>query len=478
MIALYIILAILVVFLIVVLLRTAAFRPKAAPEEVFEDVGFDGDAAIGALGQLVRCRTVSDADREKEDNAEFGKLTGLLPELYPNVTRACPLTRLPDRALLYRWPGGTPGEPAVLMAHYDVVPVEEENWEKPPFDAVIENGVMWGRGTLDTKVTFNGILSAAESLLRTGFVPEHDVYFAFSGGEEVSGPGAVNIVDYFVKNGITPAFVLDEGGAVVEGIFPGVTEPCALIGIAEKGMMNLEYSAKSDGGHASAPSPHTPVGRLAMACAKVEAHPFKAHFTKPVLLMFDTLGRYSTFAYRMIFANLWCFGGILDGVCKKSGGELNALVRTTVAFTQMSGSKAPNVIPPAASMVSNIRLNPEDSVASAIAYLKNVVGDDGVGLRADVSAEPSPISRTDCEGWKKVVSAVQGTWRGAVVSPYLMVQCSDSRHYRDLSDRVFRFSAMDLTAEERHTIHGNNERIRLETALRAVEFFLRVLKQC
>lgn len=478
MIALYIILAILVVFLIVVLARTAAFRPTADPEESFEDVDFGRDAAVEALGKLVQCRTVSSSDPAKEDNAEFDRLTGMLPGLYPNVTNVCELTRLPGRALLYHWKGKEAGEPAVLMAHYDVVPVEEENWEKPPFDAVIENGVMWGRGTLDTKVTFNGILSAAENLIRSGFTPAHDIYFAFSGGEEVNGPGAVNIVEHFKKNGITPAFVLDEGGAVVENMFPGVTKPCALIGIAEKGMMNLEYSAKSDGGHASAPSPHTPVGRLAMACASVEAHPFKAHFTKPVLLMFDTLGRHSTFAYRMLFANLWCFGGILDGVCKKSGGELNALVRTTVAFTQMSGSKAPNVIPPTASMVSNIRLNPEDSVTSAITYIKNIIGDDGIELRADVSAEPSPISRTDCEGWGKVVSAVQGTWRGTLVSPYLMVQCSDSRHYRDLSDRVFRFSAMDLTVEERHTIHGNNERIRLETALRAVEFFLRVMKQC
>jgi carboxypeptidase PM20D1 len=338
--------------------------------------------------------------------------------------------------------------------------------------------VMWGRGTLDTKVTFNGILFAANSLIGSGFAPEHDVYMAFSGGEEVNGPGAVNVVDWFVKNGVTPAFVLDEGGAVVDGVFPGVTEPCALIGIAEKGLMNLKYTVKSDGGHASAPLPHTPVGRLSAACAKVENHPFKCHYTAPVRQMFDTLGRRSTFAYRMIFANLWCFGGILDGVCKKSGGELNALVRTTVAFTQMDGSKAPNVIPPEASMVSNIRLNPEDSVESAKQYIKSAIGDDGVALDVLVSSEPSPISRTDCAGWKTVVSAVRGTWRGALVSPYLMVQCSDSRHYRDLSDRVFRFSAMDLTAEERHTIHGNNERIRLDTACRAVEFFTRVMKRC
>ena len=129
-------------------------------------------------------------------------------------------------------------------------------------------------------------------------------------------------------------------------------------------------------------------------------------------------------------------------------------------------------------MVSNIRLNPEDSVASAKQYIENTIGDEGVALDVLVCSEPSPISRTDCEGWKTVVSAVKGTWRGALVSPYLMVQCSDSRHYRDLSDRVFRFSAMDLTAEERGSIHGNNERIRLEVIHRSVEFFIRLMRQC
>ncbi|MBR6352672.1 MAG: peptidase dimerization domain-containing protein, partial [Oscillospiraceae bacterium] len=167
---------------------------------------------------------------------------------------------------------------------------------------------------------------------------------------------------------------------------------------------------------------------------------------------------------------------VLDLLTKKSGGELNALLRTTVAFTQMSGSKAANVIPPSASMVANLRLNPEDSIDSAVSRIKGVIGDEEIGLRVLTGMEPSPISRTDCEGWRVVADAAAGTWPGCIVSPYLMVQCSDSRHYGDISDRVYRFSAMDLTAEERRTIHGNNERIRLEVIPRAVEFFMRVMK--
>ena len=470
--------ALVVVFLAVVTVRTLRFTPKPQPELSREEVRFDRDAAVDALAQLVRCKTVSYNDHSLEDEAEFQKLISLLPNLYPNVMETCEFRQLPDRALLLRWPGKAPGDVAVMMAHYDVVPVNEEAWDKPPFDAILEDGVLWGRGTLDTKVTFNGILSAANHLIAQGFRPEHDVYFAFSGGEEVNGLGAPNIVAWFREQGIRPALVVDEGGAVVENVFPGVKVPCGLIGIAEKGMMNARFRARSQGGHASAPKPHTPVGVLSAACKRVEDHPFKAHIQGPAAQMFDTLGRYSTPLYRVIFANHWCFGWLLDLMARKSGGEMNALLRTTVAFTQMQGSSARNVIPPEATMVANMRLNPSDSVASALDYLKKTVANDAVEITALESFEPSPVSETGCEAWDKVAASVAETWRGCVVAPYLMVQCSDSRHYGPISNHVYRFSAMDLTAGERSTIHGNNERIRVETVGKAVEFYIRLLGRC
>ena len=326
----YIILAIVVIFLAVLLIRTAAFKPAPVPSEEFADVEFDKGKAADCLAQLVKCKTVSYVDHSLEDDAEFEKLIGLLPSLYPNVFKNCDFTRLEDRGILFRWPGkgSAKGEvpkackaddgPAVLMAHYDVVPVEEKNWDKDPFCAEVADGVMWGRGTLDTKVTFNGALFAADTLIAKGFVPEKDIYMAFSGQEEINGKGAVHIVDWLMERGIEPAMVVDEGGAVVEGVFPGVSGSCALIGIAEKGLMNVDFRLDTNGGHASAPAPHTPVGRLSRACVDIENNPCKSHFTEPVLKMFDTLGRHSSFLYRMIFANLWCFRGVLDMICKKS----------------------------------------------------------------------------------------------------------------------------------------------------------------
>ncbi|MBQ3527679.1 MAG: M20/M25/M40 family metallo-hydrolase [Clostridia bacterium] len=468
----------LVAFIATVIIRTLAFKPKDTPEVSQEEVDFDRDRAINNLAELIKFKTVSYSDHSLEDDEEFAKLIAALPSLYPRVFDVCTFFMFPDRGLLFKWEGKKHDSPAVMMAHYDVVPVNEEAWSKPAFEAIIEDGVMWGRGTLDTKVTFNAILSAANSLMEKGFVPENDIYFAFSGGEEVNGLGAVHIVDYFEKNKIVPGFVLDEGGAVVENVFPGVSVPCGLIGIAEKGMMNVEYKVKSQGGHASAPKPGTPLVALADAIKNIESHPFKFHITPPSAKLFDTLGRHSTFLYRMIFANTWLFSPVLDLICKKSGGELNALLRTTVAFTKAQGSSAENVIPPEATVVSNIRLNPRDNIDSALAYLKKVIANDRVELKLLGGMDPSRISRTDCPEWTKIANAVSSTWDGCLVSPYLMVQCSDSRHYGRISDKVYRFSAMDLTSEERATIHGNDERIRLETALRAVEFYVRLMGEC
>ena len=470
--------AALLIFLAIIFIRALNFKPKPQPKLDEDKISFDSERAANNLCELVRCKTISYKDHSLEDDAEFQKLINMLPTLYPNVAKVCELTQLPDRALLFCWKGKNDGAPAVMMAHYDVVPVNEDAWDVPAFEAVIKDGCIWGRGTLDTKVTFGGVLFAADHLISEGFVPENDLYFAFSGGEEVNGEGAIRIVDYFEENGIEPAFVIDEGGAVVENVFPGVKMPCGLIGIAEKGMMDVKYTVRSGGGHASAPKPNAPVDRLSAACINMLKDPFKAKLTPPVAEMFDTLGRHSSFVYKVIFANIKLFMPVLDMICKKSGGELNALMRTTVAFTQMQGSSASNVIPPEASLVSNIRLNPADSVDSALEYIKKTVDDEKVEVTCLHGMDPSRVSTTDCEGWNKVASAVASTWKGCIVSPYLMVQCSDSRHYGRISDRVYRFSAMDLTSEERATIHGNNERIRLEALDRTIEFYIRLMKKC
>ena len=470
--------AALVLLLIAVLVgRAIAFRPgKEAPISA-ESVHCDENKAVSDLAEMIRCKTVSDTDESREEEAEFAKFEKLLPRLFPQVHNACTFEKLGRRSLLFHWKGRDSSVARVLMAHYDVVSVEESLWKKPAFDGIIEDGVLWGRGTLDTKGTLNGVLQAAEQLIREGFVPQNDIYMAFSGNEETNGSGAPTIVNYFKEKGIRPALVCDEGGAVVDKVFPGVAEPCALIGIAEKGLCNLRFTVEGSGGHASAPPPHTAVGILSRACERAENHPFPARLSKPARELFDTLGRRSNFVYRLIFANLWLFKGVLNGICKKSGGELNALMRTTVAFTQMSGSKGMNVLPPHAEMVANLRIMCGESVESVKAYLLNVIADDRVKIEVAYGMDPSNISETEGEAWEMMRRAVRATWPEALVSPYLMLACSDSRHYGEISDNVYRFSAMALTKEERGMIHGNDERIPLDKIVKTVEFYLRLIRQ-
>ena len=470
--------AIIFVLAMIVIIRTLLFVPKETVNFSSESVDVNIDKAVNDLSQLVQCKTISDRNKDNENEAEFDKFKALLPKLFPTVHEKCSFEAVGDRGLLYKLNGRSSNAPTVLMSHFDVVSVNENGWDKDPFGGEIENGVLWGRGTLDTKATLNGAMQALEALLLEGFVPENDIYLAFSGNEEINGYGSPMIVDLFEKRGITPALVLDEGGAVVNNVFPGVTKPCALIGIAEKGMLNVEFSYSGNGGHSSSPKPHTPIGHLSKACVRVEAHPFKFTVCDATKSMLNSIARHSTFAYRMIFANLWLFGPVLSLIGKLSGGELNALIRTTCAFTQMEGSKGINVIPPEAHMRANLRLIPGETTESAHEYLTKTVNNDKVKVTILEGTNPSRTSLVGTEGWDKVVKAIKCTWENVLVSPYLMVACSDSRHWGRISDRVYRFSAMALTNEERATIHGNNEKIPISTIEKTVEFYLRLIKKC
>lgn len=473
---LWLIPAAIIAFLAIIIVRALRFKPKAEKPLEEAEANVDGARAIESLRRMIQCKTVSYEDLKKIDEAEFDRFRALLSERFPHVYAACTFERIGRTGLLFSLKGKSSEKPSVLMAHYDVVPVNETGWDKPAFEGIIENDVLWGRGTLDTKGTLCGVMEAAETLLENKFIPENDMYFAFAGDEEIAGDTQPTIVETLRARGITPAIVVDEGGAVVDNVFPGVKEPCALIGIGEKGMMNATMTIDGAGGHASAPPPHTGVGLLARAVTKIEDHPFPNRLTKPVAEMFDTLGRRSTFVYRLIFANLWCFMPVLDALCRKSGGELNAMMRTTCAFTQMEGSAANNVLPPKATIGANLRIIGGETPESALAYMKEVAACERISFAKVYGMAPSKFSETEGYGWDKLKAAVRATWPEALVSPYLMVACSDSRHYCAISDNVYRFSAMALSKEERGYIHGNNERIPTEKIVRTVQFYLRLLR--
>ena len=243
-----IILIILLALVAVLMFNTIKFKGEDITERTAQPVKVNSQRARENLSTLIKFETVSNADFDKTDKEVFAAYRAKLRELYPNVTATAEYKELGNTAMLFKISGKSSENPTVLMSHYDVVPVVEERWEHPPFSGEIIDGVLWGRGTIDTKITMLGIMEALEDLLETGYVPENDLYLSFSGDEEVGGVSAPAVVDYMEANGIAPALVLDEGGAVVEGVFPGVDKPIAVIGIGEKGIAQVEFTATSDGG--------------------------------------------------------------------------------------------------------------------------------------------------------------------------------------------------------------------------------------
>ena len=476
----YIILGVVGLFLAIVLIRTFTFNPKVTEipkKDVLEGISYSDEEVIHHLAEMIRCKTVSDRDESKIDWAEFEKFQQLLPKLYPLIHEKFTLEKIGKTGLLYHMKGKKEGAPIILMAHYDVVPIDEEQWEKPAFDGIIEDGVLWGRGTLDTKGSLCGIVEAVENLLHNGFEPTYDLYLAFSGDEEVDGLSCPEMVKTFEERGITPRFVLDEGGAIVEGAFPGVSAACAMIGTAEKGGLCVDLEIKTPGGHSSTPPKKTALGRLSKAVTRLEKHPMKCHMTKPVAEMLDTLGRHSSFGLKVLFANLWCFKPLFFMVCKMLGGELNAMATTTLAVTKMQGSDAYNVLPPKATAGANLRLLEGDSIEDAIAHIKKVIKDEDIEVRVVSGSNASRTSRTDCPEFALITQTIRQTWDGVVPSPYLMMACSDSRHYSRISDRVYRFSPMTMSSAERKMIHGHNERVEESNIKNTVAFFMRLLLQ-
>lgn len=471
------VISVFLVLIAVLLFRAIKFKPQAVTVETAAPVAFDQQLVVEHLSKMIQIPTISNQDFTKCDQQQFIHFEQLLAEQYPLVHQTCTKTKIDNTGLLFYWKGRSHAKPTVLMAHYDVVPVGDlSKWEHEPFSGQIIDNILWGRGTLDTKITLLGVMEGAETMIKQGFVPENDIYLSFAGDEEVAGTGAPAIVAYLAEHHIKPALVVDEGGAIVKDIFPTVTKDIAVIGIGEKGMVDMLFTANSKGGHASTPPQHTALGELAQAINACENKPFKSSFSAPILGLLDCVGRYASFPFRLVLANLWLFKGLLLSVFTKMGGELGAMIHTTQAFTMAEASQQSNVLPAQAKAVANYRLVNTDSVESVIAHLKTAINNHNIEVSVLHGMNASPYTDTKTPEYQRVATAVRQTWKDVIVSPYLMIACSDSRHFCQISDNVCRFSAMRLSKEQRGLIHNYNERIELPMIKECVEFYLNLIQ--
>jgi carboxypeptidase PM20D1 len=464
-------------------LAVNTLRPGESQEaaEPVAPLPLERDALAQRLSQAIQVETVSHGGGAAPDLERLRELHRLLARSFPRLHRALEREIVAGGSLLYRWPGRSPeAAPVLLMGHLDVVPVEpgtEGRWTHPPFAGVVDERFVWGRGTLDDKVSVLGIAEAVELLLRDGFVPERTVYLAFGHDEEVGGAdGAGAIARLFAERGVRLAYSIDEGmGIVARGLVPAVPTDVALIGLAEKGYLSVEVVAAASGGHSSTPPRETAIGRLARALARLEADPQPEAIRGPVAAMLERLGGESRLPMRIVLRNRWLFDPLIRAALRGEPAQA-AMLHTTTAPTLLRAGVKDNVLPSEARATVNFRILPGDSVEGVIAHARRALGDPGLELRVLDAREPSPTSDPASESYRSLARTIRQVFPGTVVAPALVLGGTDSKHYVGVAEQSFRFVPLRLAPDDQKRIHGTDERVEIDAYLGVVRFFAQLLR--
>ena len=465
----------------VVVARTLAFQPPFAATAAIDLAPappIDVDAAARHLAEAVRIRTISHQDAAANDMREWDRLHAWLQATYPAAHAAMTRTVVAGHTLIYTWPGREDARPPfILMAHQDVVPVTpgtERDWRHPPFDGVIADDAVWGRGAIDDKGSLVGVFEALEALAASGFQPRRTVIVVSGHDEETGGRGAAAAAQWLSDRGVKAEFALDEGFAVVADMAL-VSQPVALVGVAEKGYATLQVTAPATGGHSSAPPPETGVETLARAVLAITDHEFPLEFTGPAADMVRGLAPHAGFAVRMAVANEWLFRPLL--VRQLASTPVGAAsLHTTIAPTMLRGSPKENVLPQDATAWINYRIAPQDTAAGVLERARQATR--GLDVRLEwaggVAYDPSPVSSTDSDAFRLIAALASDDGR-LPVAPGLVTATTDSRHMRGVAADVYRFQPIVLSLAASRMIHGTDEHLTLDNLRRLCEFYARLI---
>ena len=434
--------------------------------------------AVAKLQALVRIPTVSHRDWSRVDTGAFDDFVVEHGRQFPLLHERLELTRVDTHGLLFHWPGLSSERPVVLMAHLDVVPVDDgAPWQHPPFGAEIHDGAIWGRGTLDDKGQLVAVCEAVESLLEQGFTPAQDLWLSFGCNEEVSGSAASLAVAALRERGVRPWFVMDEGGAVAAEAFPGVAAPVGVVGVTEKGVTSLELRVDGRGGHASTPARNGPTVRLARALARLDRHQMAASIPAPTIELLRRMAPHAPRALRPLMANAERLRPVLTRALVAAGPEPAAMTRTTFAITTLSGSPALNVIASTARAGVNIRIMVGDTVAGVIEHVRKAVADDQVQISVVEENEPCPVSPIDDDAFRLIESTIGEVFPDAIAAPYVMMAATDSRFFTEICPRVYRFAPFRMTKAQRESIHSYDEHLGIDALVEGVRWYQRLIER-
>ncbi|KAN0055843.1 hypothetical protein ACTA71_011730 [Dictyostelium dimigraforme] len=474
--------------LLMLVLNTIRFTSKQPKVEILSSDHVDSYTTLSdielahRLAKATTFKTISFGESQEFDQyePEFLKFHEFLRVTFPKVHQYLKLNIIANYSLVYHWNGLDESlKPILLAGHIDVVPtLFLDKWTHPPFSGKVDETYIWGRGTMDDKGSVMAILESVEDLLRQDFKPQRSIYLAFGHDEELGGHnGAFNINKYFNSNKIGPfEYILDEGLPILlPPVFPGLSKPIASVGITEKGAIDIRLSVTIGGGHSSMPRRESAIGVLAKAVSKLENNPPSPKL-RETRLLFDFVGRECSLPYRFVFSNLWLFEPIISRVLS-SKPTLDALQRTTTALTIFNAGNKANVIPMEANATINFRVVPGDTSNDIIEHVNRVINDDRVKIsKISNVIEPAPVSSTTSKAFNLLQSTILQEFPDVVVAPTIMIANTDTRHYWNLTENIFRFCPMVLENNDLQRLHGIDERLTIKNYKQLVDFYYHLLK--
>ena len=466
----------LLYFIAFILFRTILMKPTRAKDAKIElDTSSRASEYGQALARMVQHETVS--SRFGQDVNKFLDFHKTLEELFPHVHKTCE-KHVFNGSLLFKWSGTGEHEPILLMSHQDVV---EANgvWEHEPFSGDIdETGRVWGRGTVDTKASLFCFLKAVDELIADGFTPACDVYLASSCTEEWSGDGAPATVAYLKEQGVHLSFLIDEGGMIIEEPIAGVKGIYGMVGVVEKGYGDLKFTARSSGGHASAPGKNTPLIRLGKFMSETEKHyPFTSKFSATVEEMFKRVTPNMNFGMKIIFANMWLFKPLLKKLLPVISPAAGAMLRTTLAFTMAKGADGLNVLPQEAYVTGNMRFIPHQPNEESISIITELAKKYDIETEVIYQDDPCPVVDFKSDAFHLIEEVASEVYPGVGICPYVMTGGTDAKYYSDVCDNCLRFAPLYIDQQQYASIHGLNENIFQGALPLGVDFYKKIIQK-
>jgi acetylornithine deacetylase/succinyl-diaminopimelate desuccinylase-like protein len=412
---------------------------------------------VEILQKLIRFDTTNPPGNEAECIAY---VNSLLKEAGIETTL---LARDPNRPnLIARLKGQGSAPPLLMYGHVDVVTTLGQAWTHPPFDGVIADGYIWGRGALDMKGGVAMMLAAFLRAKAEGLSPSGDVVLAILSDEEGGGDyGAKYLVENHPEQFKGIRYALGEAGG--SRIYFGKKKLYPIM-VAEKQICWMKAYIRGPGGHGAFPMRGGAMSKLARLLQQLDRRRLPVHITPPARQMIKSMSSAFSFPQNLILRQL-LNPGLTDLMLRllgTSGQGLQPLFHNTVNATIVHGGDKINVVPSEIALELDGRLLPGFKPDDMIAELRHLIGDE-VGL--EVVRYDSGPAEPDMGLFETLAGILREADPGAALFPMLMPGVTDGRHFSQLGIQTYGFTPMNLPPDLNllQKAHAADERIPVES---------------